>query len=259
MKNILIICQARYGSTRLPGKVLLKILDKPLLWYVIKRLEQVKTKHKIIIATVDSEENLPIVNFAKSFNLDYFLGSEEDVLDRYYLAAKKFNGEILVRITSDCPLTDPSIIDQALEIFLNGNYDYVCNVEPPTYPDGFDIEIFSYEALEKTWREANRTSLREHVTLYIREDMRNNEEKFKTFNFKNDKDYQDYRLTVDTKEDFELISIIIKEFYDRWHEFTMNDIIEFIDNNQKLKQINAKYERDEGLDKSYKEDKIIQD
>jgi len=247
MKNILIICQARFGSTRLPGKVLLKILDKPLLWYVIKRLELVKTPCNIIIATVDSDENKPIIEFAKNSNLNWFAGSEDDVLDRYYQTAKKYNGEVIVRITSDCPLTDPGIVDQGLEIFLNGDYDYVSNVEPPTYPDGFDVEVFSFEVLERTWKEAKELSIREHVTFYIRKSFSNKEGKFKCFNFENKQDYNKYRLTVDTKEDFELISIIIKEFQDRWETFTMDDVIKFIDTNSKLRELNEMYERDEAL------------
>lgn len=247
MKNILIICQARYGSTRLPGKVLKKIIDKPLLWYVIKRLELVKTPNKIIIATVDTAENKPIMEFARNLGLDWFAGSENDVLDRYYRAAIKFEGDIIVRITSDCPLTDPAIVDRGIELFLNGDFDYVSNVEPPTYPDGFDVEVFSFEALERTWKEAKEIAVREHVTFYIRKSFRNKEGKFMCFNFENKPDYNKYRLTVDTKEDFELISIIIKGFQDRWDKFTMNDVIDFIDNNPKLRELNEMYKRDEAL------------
>jgi len=249
MKKILIICQARYGSTRLPGKALLKINNKPLLWYVIKRLELVKHPCEIIIATADSEENNSIIEFAKNQNLKYFAGNEEDVLDRYYQTAKKYDGEIIVRITSDCPLTDPQIIDEALEIFLKGDYDYVCNVEPPTYPDGFDVEVFSFNALERVWKIEENKSIREHVTFHIRLDMRKQQCNFKSFNFKNDYDYKDYRLTVDTKEDFELLSIIIKEFYNRWDKFDMKDVIQFIDKNPNLRDLNKMYERDEAVKK----------
>jgi len=254
MKNILIICQARYGSTRLPGKVLKKILDKPLLWYVIKRLELVKTPNKIIIATSTSNENKPIIDFAKSLNIYNFAGSEEDVLDRYYQTAKKFNGDVLVRITSDCPLIDPAIIDHALEIFLSGDYDYVSNGEErkETYPDGFDIEIFSFEALKIAWKEAKWQSEREHVTPYIR---KNN--KFTKKYFENDEDLSNFRLTVDTKEDFELISIIIDKFYDRLEKFTMKEVIDFLRENPDLLKINEQYKRNEGYTKSLREDKLI--
>ena len=253
MKNILIISQARYGSTRLPGKVLKEILGKPLLWYVVKRLEQVKTPNKIIIATADSRENDPIIKFAEELNLGYFAGSEDDVLDRYYQTAKKFKGDVIIRITSDCPLADPVIVDQALDIFLNGDYDYVSNVDPPTYPDGFDTEVFSFEALERAWKEAKMQSEREHVTPFIR----NRENNFKLKNFENNKDYKDYRLTVDTQEDFDLIAKIIEEFHDKWETFTMQDVVDFINSNPDLREINMKYERNEGLAKSIREDKEI--
>ena len=251
MKNILIICQARYGSTRLPGKVLLKIYDKPLLWYVIKRLEQVRTPCKVIIATVDSEENIPIIELAKSLNIDYFAGSEADVLDRYYQTAKFYNGDIIIRITSDCPLTDPHIIDRALDIFLKGDYDYLSNVDPPTYPDGFDTEIFSFGALERAWNEAKMQSEREHVTLYIR----NEKNDFNCKNFEHDKNYNEYRLTVDTREDYLLISKIIENFHDHWETFTMQDIVDFLEQNPELLDINTQYNRNEGLAKSLREDK----
>ncbi len=247
MKNILIICQARFGSTRLPGKVLRRILDKELLWYVVKRLELIKTPNRIIIATANTEQNKPIIDFAKSLKLDWFAGSEDDVLDRFYQAAKEYNGEIIVRITSDCPLTDPAIVDNGINIFLNGSYDYVSNVEPPTYPDGFDVEVFSFEALEKTWKQEKELSIREHVTFHIRKSFRNRDGRFRCFNFENKQNLQNYRLTVDTKEDFELISLIIKKFHNMWDTFTMEDIISYIDENPELKMLNAMYERDKAL------------
>jgi spore coat polysaccharide biosynthesis protein SpsF (cytidylyltransferase family)/diketogulonate reductase-like aldo/keto reductase len=219
-------------------------LGKPLLWYLIKRLELVKIPSKIIIATANTDDNIPIREFANSLRIDCFAGSEDDVLDRYYQAAKKFKGDIIVRITSDCPLMDPAIIDNGLEIFLKGNYDYVSNVEPPTYPDGFDVEIFSFEALERIFKEEKRIEVREHVTLHIREDIRHKLGKFSTFNFSNKSDYNVYRLTVDTQEDFELISKLIKNFHDQWNDFKMNDVIDFIEKNPELKELNVKYNRD---------------
>lgn len=255
MKNILIITQARIGSTRLPGKVLKTILDKPLLWYVIKRLEQVKTPNKIIIATANSRENKPIIKFVKSMNIDYFSGNEEDVLDRYYRAAVKYKGDIIVRITADCPLIDPDIIDQGIEIFLNDNYDYVSNVEKDkeTFPDGFDVEIFSFKALERAFNESEWLSEREHVTPYIRE----NPEKFFLNHFENNENLSNFRLTVDTKEDFILISKIIEKFKDQWDKFRMYDIINFLTENPELLKINEQYERNEGYLKSLREDKVF--
>jgi spore coat polysaccharide biosynthesis protein SpsF len=252
LNKILIIVQARISSTRLPGKVLKKVIDKPLLWYVVKRLNEVKSPNKIIIATGDYETNKVIVDFAKNLNLDYFIGSENDVLDRYYQTAKAFNGDIIVRITSDCPLIDPDIIDQLLIEFKKGTYDYISNVHPPTYPDGYDTEIFTFNALETAWKEAKLPSEREHVTPYI---WKNKDNKFKIKNFKHSEDLSKYRLTVDTHEDFKLISIIVKFFHDNWTTFRMRDVIKFLEDNKELLKINIQYQRDEGYTKSLEEDK----
>ncbi|MHA1284340.1 MAG: cytidylyltransferase domain-containing protein [Promethearchaeota archaeon] len=253
MRKILIICQARYGSTRLPGKVLMKIQNKPLLWYVIKRLELIRIPCKIIIAIADSDENIPIIKLAKNLKIDYFVGDELDVLDRYYQAAKYFSGDIIIRITSDCPLIDPDIIENAINIYLNGNYDYVSNVHPPTYPDGFDVEIFSFSALEHAWRESILPSEREHVTPYIWK----NPDKFKLKNFENIEDLSKIRLTVDTIEDFKLISNIIERFYYKWESFRMRDVIDYLKINPKLLKMNAQYKRNEGYFKSLIEDKYF--
>lgn len=251
MKNILIICQARYSSNRLPGKVMKNIFDNPLLWYVIKRLEQVKIPNRLIIATATSKSNQGIINFAKNLNLNYFARSEDDVLDRYYKTAKKFNGDIIVRITSDCPLIDPDIIDYGIELFFQGNYDYVSNGFPPTYPDGFDLEVFSFEALETAWKEAELFSEREHVTPYIWKNI----DKSKMGNFEHDVDLSKFRLTVDTQEDFLLISKIFENFHDNWRDFRLKDVMNYFKKKPELLKINAQYERNEGYLKSLAEDK----
>lgn len=248
---MLIISQARYESTRLPGKVMKKVKDKPLLWYLIKRLQQVKTPNKIVIATTTLPENKVIIDFVKSMKVDYYAGSEYDVLDRYYQTSKSFNGDVIVRITSDCPLIDPELIDQCLEEFFKGNYVYFSNGHPPTYPDGYDIEIFSFKALETAWKEAKLPSEREHVTQYI---VKHNE-RFPKGNLENEIDLSNYRLTVDTPEDFKLISIIIEHFYDNWTEITLGDVMKFLNDNPELVEINAMYEYNEGLLKSLEEDK----
>lgn len=253
MKNTLIICQARYASTRLPGKVLLTIRNKPLLWYVLKRLELVKTPNQVIIATSTSASNKPLLDYLKEYKINYYAGDENDVLDRFYQTAKQFNGDIIVRITSDCPLIDPALIDHGLEIFLHSNVDYLSNVHPPTFPDGYDIEIFSFKALETSWEKAKLNSEREHVTPFIY----NNPKIYSIENFQNDKDLSNIRLTVDTKQDFTLISKIIENFYDRWTEFDLKDVITFINQNPHLLKINSQYKRNEGYFKSLKEDKLI--
>lgn len=253
MKNTLIICQARYASTRLPGKVLLTIRNKPLLWYLLKRLELVKTPNQIIIATSTSDSNKPLLDYLRELKINYYAGDEIDVLDRFYQTAKHYKGEIIVRITADCPLMDSTLIDRGLEIFLNDNFDYLSNVHPPTFPDGYDIEIFTFKALETSWKNAKLNSEREHVTPFIY----NNPKIFSIENFQNNKDLSNIRLTVDTKKDFRLISKIIENFHDRWTKFDLKDVITFINQNPHLLKINAQYERNEGYFKSLKEDKLI--
>lgn len=253
MKNILIISQARYASTRLPGKVLLTIRNKPLLWYLLKRLELVKTPNQIIIATSTSDSNKPLLDYLREQKINYYAGDENDVLDRFYRTAKHYSGEIIVRITADCPLIDSTLIDRGLDIFLNNNFDYLSNVHPPTFPDGYDIEIFTFKALETSWKNAKLNSEREHVTPFIY----NNPNIFRIENFQNDKDLSNIRLTVDTKKDFILISKIIENFHDRWTKFDLKDVITFINQNPHLLKINAQYERNEGYFKSLKEDKLI--
>ena len=243
MKEILIISQVRMGSTRLPGKVLKKILDKPMLYYLVKRITCVKTQHKFILAIADSDSNQPLIDFAKKLNLRYFIGSEEDVLDRTYMTAKQFSGDIIVRITSDCPLTDPEIIDRGLNIYLSGDYDYISNVHPPTYPAGFGVEIFSFKTLETAWKEAKKPFEREHVTPYIWK----NPNKFIIKNFRNTIDLSNLWLTVDTYEDFLLISKIIEHFHHNWISVKLNDMINYLKENPELLKINYQYKRNKNI------------
>lgn len=240
------------GSTRLPGKVLKLIKGKPLLWYLIKRIELVKTPHKFIIATGPLEKNKEIVDFAESFGINYYIGSENDVLDRYYRAAIEYQGDIIVRITSDCPLIDPEIIDKGLNIFLNNNYSYLSNCHPDyTYPDGYDVEIFTMEALETAWKKAVLPSEREHVTPYI---WKNEKREFFLSSFANNVDLSKFRLSVDEPEDFMLISKIIEKFYDNWINVRLNDIIRFLLNNPELLELNRDIKINEGYLRSLKKD-----
>ena len=162
------IIQARVGSKRLPKKIL-KNLDKKynVLEYVINQLKFSKKIEKIIIATTLSKQDKIIVNFAKNYNYEYFRGSENDVLDRFYQCAKKFNLDVIVRITSDCPLIDPKIVDQVIKKFMSTNNDYVTNTFPRTFPKGLDVEIFDFTVLTHMWKNAILPSEREHVTQFL--------------------------------------------------------------------------------------------
>ncbi len=252
-KNILVLMQARMSSTRLPKKVLKEINGKPMLLYEIERIKAMKHPVKLILTTTLNEADNMLVEFAESHKIDTFRGSEEDVLDRFYQAAKKYQGDIIIRITGDCPLIDPVVIDKVLDAFLKGNYDYVSNAHPPTYPDGLDTEVFSFAGLEKIWKEAKKKSEREHVTPYFY----NNPDKFKVFNVVNDTDLSQYRLTVDEQEDFVLVSKIVEQFKNQWTKFSTTEVIEFVKSNKEIQAINQQFQRDEGYKKSLLEDKIL--
>lgn len=236
--NIIAIVQARMGSTRLPGKIMMNILDKPILWHVINRTKKSKFIENIIVATTQNPEDDVICEFCRESGINYFRGSETDVLDRYYRCAKEFNGDIIVRLTSDDPLNDSSVIDRMIESFLDSfpDIDYVGNDLKFSYPVGVNAQIFSRSALEKVWKEANDSEDREHVMLYLL----NSPEKFKIKGIENEFDYSHYRWTLDFTEDFEFIKKIYMHFGDLY--FTMNDIIDYLDKNPQIVKINSMHE-----------------
>ena len=163
------IVQARMKSTRLPGKVLKMVNGKPLIEILLYRLSQSKKIDKIILATSEKPENDLLVETVEKLGFEVFRGSENDVLNRYYQAAKQQHPDIVVRITGDCPLIDYQVTDQVINYFLENDFDYVCNGDPPTFPDGLDTEVFTFESLEKASKEASQQHEREHVTSFIRE------------------------------------------------------------------------------------------
>ena len=203
-KKTVAIIQARMGSTRLPGKVMKDLKGKPVLWHVIERVKQAKNIDQIIIATTIHKRDKIIHDKAMEWGIKAYKGSEEDVLARYFKAANKNDIDTVVRITSDCPLIDPQVIDEIVEYYTKNNYTLVTNagsdLNNRTYPRGLDIEVFSFKVLEKAYENAKEKYQREHVTPYIYE---NHED---VFYYKNNQDLSNYRLTLDTKEDFESVS-----------------------------------------------------
>ena len=254
MKTVAIV-QARMGSTRLPNKVLREIKGKPMLWYVINRLKFCKNISEVILATTQAQADDPIEGFARENGINYFRGSENDVLDRYYQCAKKYSVEVIVRITADCPLIDPEVVDKVVETFLDheNDCDYASNVLPPTFPDGLDTEVFWFKSLEKAWNEAKYTSEREHVTSYIYK----NPDKFKLLNVESNIDYSDLRWTVDTENDFNFVKEVYEKIGKENEIFYMKDIIELIEVIPEIKAINSDSTRNEGYAKSVAEDKLI--
>ncbi|MBP2033800.1 spore coat polysaccharide biosynthesis protein SpsF [Clostridium algifaecis] len=239
--NVVCIMQARTGSTRLPGKVLKKICSKTVLEHDIDRLKRVKNIDKIVIATTTLEKDNAIVEEAKRLDVAYFRGSEEDVLSRYYYAAKENNTDVVVRVTSDCPLIDSEVTEKTVQYYIDNRdkYDYVSNTYERTFPRGFDTEIFSFKLLERAFKETNKKIYREHVTTYFWKNPRI----FKIGCYKSDVDYSKYRLTLDTEEDFKLIKTIYDNLYYKNECFGFKAIIELFKNNSELYDINKMIEQ----------------
>jgi spore coat polysaccharide biosynthesis protein SpsF (cytidylyltransferase family) len=252
MQNITAIIQARLGSTRLQGKTMMDLEGEPLLGHLIKRIKKSKYITDIVIATTTHERDGLIVNYAEENKLRSYRGSEQDVLDRFYQAALLFKAQVIVRVTPDCPLLDSRVSDRVIERFLGGDYDYVSNTIVPTYPDGLDTEVFSFEVLERAWNEASLPSEREHVTAYIVK----HPELFKHFNVRNEgEDLSWMRWTVDTARDYEFVSGIMKKLGKPDDIFHMEDVLRVLKANPELLEINKGINRNEGYAVSLMKDK----
>jgi len=242
-KKTAAIIQARMGSTRLPGKVMKDLKGKPVLWHVIERVKQAENIDQIIIATTTHERDEIIFEKVKEWGVRAYQGSEEDVLARYYKSANKYDVDTVVRITSDCPLIDPHVIDEIVEYYNENDYTLVTNagsdLNNRTYPRGLDTEVFSFEVLEKSYNKAEEKYQREHVTPYIYEKYDD------IYYYKNNEDLSNYRLTLDTKEDFELIKILYDKLYQGKHDFYLNKTIEVLNKNKELLKINQNIKQKE--------------
>ena len=250
---IMAISQARIGSTRLPKKVLKKIEGKTILEHMINRVKAAKNLDDIVVATTVKKEDLQIVKLCAKLGISVFCGSEDDVLDRYYQAARLFKAEHIVRITSDCPLIDPKIIDDVIDLYFKENTDYATNTMPETFPDGEDVEVFSFNALKIAWENAKLSSEREHITPYIR----SNPDIFKIANLKYEYNLNDKRWTLDEPKDFEFIKIIYKNLYSEDSLFGMKKILDFLKKYPEIEKINKNIKRNEGYMKSLEEDRIL--
>jgi spore coat polysaccharide biosynthesis protein SpsF (cytidylyltransferase family) len=251
MKNMLII-QARTGSSRMPDKVLNKLCGKPMLQHIVERTMQSRNIDYVMVATTIKEEDGRIEKVCKKIGVDCYRGAEDDVLDRYYQAAKKYYPQNIVRITADCPLADPVLIDEIIDIHVNGNYDYTSNTLAETYPDGLDVEVFTFSALKEAWKNAKLASEREHVTPYIK--YKGN---FKRFSVELSPSLADKRWTVDTQRDFEMVKQIYHALYREDKVFLMNDVLRYLKENHGIEEINAGITRNEGYLKSIANDYVI--
>jgi len=249
------IIQARVGSSRLPKKVLKSILGVSAIEREIERIKKSTLCQKIILAIPANKSNDTLKKIAKKNGILVFQGSEDDVLSRFYQAAKMFGLKDVVRLTGDCPLFDWGVCDEVISFYLKNKFDYVSNVRPPTFPDGLDIEVFSFKALEKMWQNAKLKSEREHVTPYIA----SHPEIFKIGNLvRNGNDLSGLRLTLDEQKDLVLIRKIYKALYKKKRYFGLEDTLKFLSQNSELLKINKKIQRNEGLAKSLMQDKIYE-
>ncbi len=252
MSKTVALVQARMSATRLPGKVLMTIKGKTLLEIEMERLQQATRLDQIVIATTTNPADDAIEALAKKKGWACFRGDENDVLDRFYQAAKEFKADVIVRITGDCPFHDPLVVDKLVSFYFKNadKYDYVSNVEPATYPDGMDLWVFPFRTLEKAWKEAKLKSEREHVCPY----MWKNPDKFRIGHLSSPVDYSHHRWTVDNAADFDVVKTIYEALYREGTIFYMEEILQFLEKNPSLKKLNTEEIRDAGYLKSLRED-----
>lgn len=241
----LALIQARMGSSRFPGKVLEELSGRPMLWQVVNRVRRARNVDRVVVATTDQPDDDPIARLCANEGIGCFRGSEPDVLDRFYQAARANGADAVVRITADCPLIDPAVIDKVVARFDRGDCDYVCNTIRYTYPDGLDTEVFSFAALEKAWREANKPSEREHVTPYLRTD------EFSTANVESEAPVSPvrYRWTVDYPEDLAFVQKVYEAF-SKNGEFGFQEVFDLLKERPELATIQAGIIMNEGYYKS---------
>jgi len=222
------------GSSRLPGKVLMDLGGETTLARVVRRLQRSRQVTKIVVATTTARGDQAIIRECEHLQVVCFRGEEQDVLDRYYQAARANAADAVVRITSDCPLIDPELVDETVEVFRDEHADYASNVFPRTYPRGLDTEVFSFDALDRAWREAREAHQREHVTPYLYE----HPQIFKLASLSGAADYSRYRWTLDTREDLELLRAIYSRFHGR-DDFSWQEVLRLMEREPELAELNS--------------------
>ena len=250
---ILAVIQARMGSSRLPGKVLLDLAGRPVLQHGVERVRKSRLIDRVLVATTDRPGDEPIRQFCCEQGIACFGGSETDVLDRYWQAALSAGagpGDGIVRITADCPLIDPVVIDRVIETFLTSGADYVSNINPPTFPDGLDVEVFKFTVLQVAWQEARLVSEREHVTPYLR----NHPEKFSQRNVSHLQDLSALRWTLDEPADYVLLQKVVGTLHEWKPDFHMEDVLRILAEHPQWQELNASFRRNEGYVKSLRQD-----
>lgn len=252
MKKASVIIQARMGASRLPNKVLMSLAGKPVLEHVVRRCQHAQLVDRVIVATTVDLKDLAVVNFVSTLGVSVFCGSINDVLDRYYQAARLFELQHVVRITADCPMIDPDIIDRVVGEYFEAGADYATNTLKETYPDGEDIEVFSFDVLQRAWQEARMLSEREHVTPYIVKSK-----VFKKINVAHDVDLSRQRWTLDEPRDYQKLSAVFDALYQKDSLFHMNDVLQFFAEHPQIDKLNTDIGRNEGYRKSLANDRKV--
>lgn len=251
--NAIAIIQARMGSTRLPGKVLLEILGTPMLGHIVERVSLAPGVAGVVVATSDQPADAPIRAFCRERSIVFFAGSEQDVLDRFYRAAADNSADPVIRITGDCPFADPGVIGRLLALYGSGGYDHVgvatgagaIFLEGGRFPDGLDAECFSFAALKRAWREATLPADREHVTPYIWR----NKDLFRCGNLLADGDFSSMRWTVDNSADFEFATGVYAGLYRPGKPFCMTEVLDYVLAHPELAELNRSFIGQEGYRK----------
>ena len=236
-----VIIQARMGSTRLPGKVLMNLGRSTLLDFQIERVKKAKNIATIIVATTLDSNDDEIEAFCNKKGIKCFRGSQNDVLSRYYNCAKDNNLDVIVRLTADCPLIDPEVIDQVVDLFFKKCVDYASNTVPPEtslWPDGSDVEVFSFNALERANQKAVKKEDKEHVTFLF---WKYNLNKFRTAQLQNLENWSNYRFTVDYREDYEVLTLIYEELKSRGIFGYVREVVEILNERSDIRNLNKEY------------------
>jgi spore coat polysaccharide biosynthesis protein SpsF len=246
------IIQARMTSTRLPGKIMLKTCNKTFLHHMIDRVKHSKTLDKIVIATTINKTDDVIEIFCRENDIFCYRGSEEDLLDRYKMAADAVSADLVVRLTSDTPLMDPTVIDKIVNIYQNNQYDLVSNnlPLPRTYPDGMNVEVFSHKILNEIHKEAKKHSDREHVTFFLTM----HPEKYKIHRVDYEIDISKYRFNLDYSEDYDFLKSVFEGMYHSNPLFTLEDIIEWLNEHPEILKLNKDIKPYLGILQSFQED-----
>ena len=251
--SLVAVLQARFSSSRFPGKVLKLLLGEPMLKRQLDRIGRATCIDRLVVATSTEASDDPIASLCDSMDVNCYRGSLDDVLDRTYQAAARANADTVMRLTGDCPLVDPAILDTLIEYFWTGGYDYASNTIEPTFPDGLDAEVMHFRCMEAAWHESDLPSEREHVTPFIY----NRPDRFRLGSFRGEEDLSGLRWTVDERADFEFVTEVYQALYPDNPQFRSAEILDLLRRRPELVEINVGPERNEGFQQSLNKDQTL--